>query len=319
MRGWIAGALATLLSTLVALAAVEIGLRLFGDVRNVGPAFSQFDATYGKRLKPDATIRRVTPEFTMTLTTNAQGFRGPPLPASLAGAIVFTGDSFTMGYGVNDGEEFPALVRAALAPDGPPVINGGIGNTGNAHSLIWLEDELKGEAIGQLVLQLTGNDFANNRDERLFALTDDGRLERLPPRPPGARRNLQVLIEAVPGLADLHLLGLLRQAATAIAAPEATASGATTAGPDDALTFALVDAILALAEAQAWPVFGLSVDIEGERAARLQEIFAARDVPLLFVPSKADRPDLYFEIDGHWRPEGHRFVADLVLRQLARP
>lgn len=312
MRSLLAGLVATIASTMVALVVVEVGLRMVGSVRNVGPSFTEFDETYGKRLKPDASIVRITPEFTMTLTTSADGFRGPPLPDSFDDAIIFTGDSFTMGYGVEDGEAFPALVRAALADEEIAVVNAGVGNTGNGHTLIWLEDNVVGAEVRHLVVQLTDNDFANNRDEKLFAISPQGTLERQPPRPPGTLRQIQAMVEAVPGLADLHLIGLLRQASTAMAAPAAEPVPTSTAS-DDALTYALVERILSLANAQNWPVLGLAIDIEGERAGRLAEVFESHGSPLEFIPPRTERPDLYFAVDGHWRASGHRFVADLVI------
>jgi hypothetical protein len=34
------------------------------------------------------------------------------------------------------------------------------------------------------------------------------------------------------------------------------------------------------------------------------------------VPGKRERPDLYFEVDGHWNSAGHAFAAERVLERL---
>lgn len=115
-------------------AGLEILVRLFVPVRNVGPTFSVYDSVYGKRHKPSFQTVRSSPEFRMAFTTNSEGFRGPEEPKR-KGGVLFIGDSFTEGYGVNDGEEFPALVRdemrKRMGRAAPPVWNAGIGDVGN--------------------------------------------------------------------------------------------------------------------------------------------------------------------------------------------
>src|SRR5262245_5879731 len=151
-----------LASMLLSLALAEVAVRLLVTVRDVGPVFSVPDPWFGKRLKPNLSAVRTTPEFTMRLTTNSFGFRGPQTDRLPLHAILFLGDSFTMGYGVSDGEEYPALIAAALqqryAKSAPPVINAGIGNSGNG---FWLKILARyGEAIQPrvVVMQVFEND-----------------------------------------------------------------------------------------------------------------------------------------------------------------
>ena len=93
------------ISTLLTLALCEVVVRIFIPVRNVGPSLTIYDPVYGKRLKKNFTATRTTPEFTMQFTTNSLGFRGPEPEVFPYRPILFLGDSFTAGYGVNDGEE----------------------------------------------------------------------------------------------------------------------------------------------------------------------------------------------------------------------
>ena len=312
-------ALLVVLALSLSLAAAEAVLRVLGTVRNVGPSFSQYDPVYGKSLKPDVTIHRSTPEFEMTLTTNARGFRGPPLPSRLDGAILVIGDSFTMGYGVDDGEEYPALLRAALTEKfgerAPPVVNLGIGNSGNGRALLWLENEADAFEPSMVILQLTGNDLTDNLRERLFTFDAAGSLRRHPPTAPGLTRRAQALIEAVPGLADLYLVGLLREAALALRSGSGEVSAEEMEG-GATLTMALLEATLELIEARDWPVFGLLVEVDEPMRSRITRLFERHGHGLASVPAKAEKPELYYVLDGHWNARGHVFVAGLLESRL---
>ncbi len=281
----------------------ETAARLLAPVRNVGPAFTVFDPVYGKRLKKKLRCERITPEFRMRLTTNALGFRGPEPPAASRGGIVFLGDSFTLGYGVDDGQEYPDLVRRILGVTG---INAGIGNAGNGHWILFLRREAARFHPWSVVLQLSANDFEDNLTDGLFRLGPAGDLRELtPPRRYGARV-IQETIEAIPGLSYSYLVGLLRQA---------TERAARRAGPraaDDALTCRLLEEALDLCRARGWPAVGLSADLEEGRLAAVETVFAASGSRLLRAPLKRDRPDLYYRVDGHWNPAGHAWVARQV-------
>ncbi len=97
------GIVSVFLGLILALIISEVFIRLFITVRNVGPSFTVYDSVYGKRLKKDFSTTRITPEFKMKFTTNSLGFRGPEINFPVNSSIIFLGDSFSMGYGVNDG------------------------------------------------------------------------------------------------------------------------------------------------------------------------------------------------------------------------
>jgi hypothetical protein len=58
------------------------------------------------------------------------------------------------------------------------------------------------------------------------------------------------------------------------------------------------------------------VGLEGKHLNRIQTIFQSHHVPVLLAPTKPERPDLHYKIDGHWNSAGHAFVARAVFDQL---
>jgi lysophospholipase L1-like esterase len=320
LSGAIKGIAALVVTTVFSLLLCEALVRAFVIVRNVGPSFTVFDPEYGKRLKPGFSTRRIAPEFDMRLTTNTLGFRGPEPTGPLEGVVLFLGDSFTMGYGVNDGEEFPALVRARLeaAPSGPiPVINAGIGDTGNGRWLKFLRGEARGYSPRLVVLQVHANDFQDNPAEGLFALGPDGGLVALPPRVPGTLRRIQGFVESVPGLSFSYLIGLAKQLSwpRGSAPPPDGAAAPDPSQPSDAdrLTLALVDASVQECVANGWPVLLLLADVSEPKASWLRDAALARGAAVLEIPEKAKRPDLYFSLDGHWTTVGQAYTAERLL------
>ncbi len=323
MSGPIRGVATLVATTCLSLLLCEMLVRAFVVVRNVGPSFTVFDAEYGKRLKPSYSTERIAPEFRMRLTTNSLGFRGPEPAEPPQGAIVFLGDSFTMGYGVSDGEEFPALIRerlSATSPGGVPVINAGIGDTGNGRWVKFLRGEARRYSPRLVVLQVHANDFADNPAEGLFALDSDGGLIALPPRPPGLTRRVQALVEAVPGLSFSYLVGLAKQLSwpRGLQKPPDDGPSADSASPGkvDRLTLALVEESVKICRENHWPVMVLLTDVAEPRAGWLREAALGLGAVVVEIPEKAVRPDLYFELDGHWTREGHVYTAERILERL---
>lgn len=74
-------------------------------VRNIGPTFTEYDSNYGKKLKSNFKCIRIILEFRMQFSTNLLGFRRPEQMSYPHRFNLFLGDSFTLGYGVNDGEK----------------------------------------------------------------------------------------------------------------------------------------------------------------------------------------------------------------------
>jgi hypothetical protein len=300
--------------SLIMLAACELVVRAFVTVRNVGPSFTMYSSVYGKRLWPSISVTRITPEFTMRLSTNAQGFRQPDVVPLGSHPVLFLGNSFTMGYGVDDGDDFVALIRKAQPRTNGPFLNAGMGDNGNGRWLKFLTLEAPRYAPRLVVLQVMENDFEDNLVEGLFVLRDRNLIEQpIPPPGPGRR-----IMEVVPQLAYLHVVGLLRQVRW-----PAWKGGADRDIPDrsehlDELTYRLIERALQLCQDQGWPLLGLNVGIGGERLERMRQFFEKHGVRLLDAPGRETHPELYYGIDGHWNADGHAYVARMLMEALPR-
>lgn len=307
--------------TLLCLVALEVLVRLFIPVRNVGASFTEYDAYFGKALKPSFETVRITPEFEMTFTTNANRRRGTEMDPP-RGGVLFIGDSFTMGYGVDDGREFPALVGKQLeAKLGHPVstVNIGMGNNGNGRWIRFLERDAEAIAPRVVVMQVCDNDYLDNLTEGLYSLDDQGALVRHEVPAPGFSRKAQQIVEALPFVADSYLMGLAQQ--LALPRPPEPVPGAqtatTTAAPTDVITYRLIERAIEICEERGWPVLGVTAHVEGERRERLQRLFERHGVDVIHVPLREERPDLYFEVDAHWNEAGQAYVAEKVTSWLA--
>lgn len=313
----------------VALALAEVLTRLFIPVRDVGALFTVNDPVMGKRIKKNFHTVRITPEFTMTFTSNSFGFRGQEPDPAATNSILFIGDSCTMGHGVNDGEEFPALIKASLdeAPGRHSVniINTGMGDSGNGRWIKLLKGDADRFKPRLVVLQVSGNDFDDNVREGMFSVSDSGTLSELPVKVDKAK-SLEPFLDAIPGLSNSYFYSLVRQSygeykraqsykktASAPSKEAAPRVGIDYAGQ---LTERLIAEAVSVCQAKGYPVIAVLANLEGNRLNRVQDLFQSRHVPTLTIPSKTERPDLYYKIDGHWNQAGNAFVASAVLNQM---
>ncbi len=316
-------------SLLVALVLAELVIRWTVPVRNVGPAFTTYDPVYRRRNKKNASFWTKSPEFQFRFSTNSYGFRGPEAASLPRHVILFLGDSFTQGYGVDDGREFASLVgdrlREHFGSSAMPVINAGMGNTGNGHWVKFLKREAAQFQPRFVVLQLCRNDFGDNIREKLFKIDSSGQLEELPVPGPDWTRRVQFLIESVPGLHYSHLVGLTKQAVLQIVRTkeaqrikkshhrEADGDRSPSRHSDPAeLTYELVRESLKICRRANWPALVIGVGLPEYVVRRLHELSRDFNTAVVNFPSKEERPDLYFQVDGHWNPAGHEFVANRV-------
>lgn len=315
-----------LLGSLVfTLVLAEVCVRLLVPVRSVGPIGSHYDPVYGKSLKKSYSVWRHSPEFTYLLSTNSLGFRGPEPAAAPKRPVLFLGDSMTMGTGVSDGEEYPQLVGAMLAERAGPayatVVNAGVANTGNGRWVKFLRNEGPRLEPRYVFLQIFPNDFRDNAREHLFRLSESGELQEPPVPPRGSLDRLQAIVESIPLVRHSYLMALVRQTVSNLAARGAAEPSPEKIARHNALTYRIIEEALRTCRDHGWPVAGILAEsarweYDDDQRLEIQGLFERYDAPLLAVPSKVQRPDLYFEVDPHWNTGGHRAVAETVVLQL---
>jgi lysophospholipase L1-like esterase len=231
-----------------------------------------------------------------------------------------------MGYGATDGDEFPARVAKALehqfAADSVPIINAGLGDNGQGRVLKFLRDEAPQYEPRVVVIQLCSNDPSDNIGEHLFTLAPSGDLVEQPVPNPSFKRRAQAWAEAVPVLSYSHLVCLCKQIGSGNDALD-DYSKSLTDRPDDSpatdgekLTNALLERCMDVCDSHHWRVIMLTADFAGPLRAQVAQLCAKRNVPLVAVPPKRGRPDLYYKIDGHWNATGQQYVAKLVTDRL---
>jgi lysophospholipase L1-like esterase len=255
------------------------------------------------------------------LSTNSRGPRGPELALGDrdAGAqILFVGDSFTEGYGVDDGDEFPQLVGRQLSNQAvrAEIVNEGIGDTGTGRALRLVRAYVaKAPRTSALVYQFSMNDFDDNVRDGFFHLDSNGSLVESPtPVPISFLRKVQPVIDSIPGLSQSHFLAALVQVARSVGRPtrQDPAPLAASSGNREVLTLRLVTEIIATARRAGWHVVVIVADAPAAVAERIGEVARAGSAAFVAIPPKSQRPDLYYRIDGHWNRAGHAEAAARV-------
>lgn len=161
-----------LASLLIALLVGEAALRIMGyDPAFVNPlnAFHKGDSKLGWEGVADFSARFEKPEFNVLVESNSEGFRArksPVKPTGNAKQIFFIGDSFTWGWGVNNGEVFTDVLQTVLGAN-YNVQNYGVNAYGTTQEMLLFKRLLNhGKQPDSLYLMVFSNDFSDNLDSR---------------------------------------------------------------------------------------------------------------------------------------------------------
>lgn len=223
-------------STAAGLLLAEALVRLFFPQALLVP--SQDEVNGVTTVRPNVFGRNCIPGlFDVTISTNAQRFRGPknynarPGPDVLRVAAL--GDSFTFGGGAGDDESYPAqlerllqarLVQAPSTHTSVEVINAGTPGTGTGEQALWYANWVSGFRPQVVILTVISNDVDDDLLKRVFVLDGDGRAA---PRPAAKidsasrhERRARRLVNAIPGYRFLaqrsELIGLARIAGSSL-------------------------------------------------------------------------------------------------------
>ena len=133
---------------------------------------------YGFQLYESRIVEHTVPgQWEFTYTNNHLGYRGPAIPISnryMKDNIVVLGDSNSYGMGVNDGEEYSAVMNELL-DDSRQVINLGVWGYGLTQQIRRFYEFGVLYQPSIVVLQFAGNDITDNL---LYDVTkvEDGRF-----------------------------------------------------------------------------------------------------------------------------------------------
>ena len=288
------------------------------------PECARFDAELAYTLKPPG-CRFANREFSTELRVNGAGLRDDA--ASLAGPeVVVLGDSFAMGWGVEQEESFPELLETGL---GRRVLNAGVSSYGTARALATLT-RIDRSRLKVLVVQYNDNDFRENQaflqaGGRLPTMSEDQyrrQVEKHLRKTRGYRFGL-LLYEAQKRVVNqtLHALkGKERREAQTAAADHAAQAAAFL----DVLERTPVDlsgvAVVVLELSDRGRNDALFARALCDALARRGTRPGLRGVEVLDV-SPWVGPELAYDWDPHLRADGHRAVAarlaPIVSRALA--
>jgi hypothetical protein len=148
------------LSTLLAVAALEIALRLFYPQETLRPRWA-YSPQYCFTVYPDVRMVHERPgRWRFVYTTNRDRYRGKivPFPGDhYRVTVVVLGDSYSFGAGVQDDEVYSATLQAGL-PESYQVVNLGIGGWGLTQEIRRYYDFGARYAPRFVILQFSAND-----------------------------------------------------------------------------------------------------------------------------------------------------------------
>ena len=120
--------------------------------------YSEYDSSLFYTLKDQAEFMYTNPEFSDSFRTNSQGFRDDE--ASLIDpAILFLGDSYTLGWGVEQNDTYPSIVEKKTGLNG---LNTGVSSYGTARESIVLSS-LDTSHVDFIIWQYCYNDEIENK------------------------------------------------------------------------------------------------------------------------------------------------------------
>jgi lysophospholipase L1-like esterase len=328
---------------LIGALLVELALRTVYTIPEVAdPLYSchQSDSVLGWRGRRDLRMRFRRPDFDVLVEHGRDGWRrpDPPPPANPVRRILVLGDSFTWGWGVDQGDVFSDHLQRRL-PAGVAVYNRGVNGYGTGQEYLLLQQELAARSYDVVVLLFFGNDVADNVNPKrgrrpLFAL--EGPALVPPNRPPQPLMSpLQRFFKdhsRAYQLADVAVDAMRRWLRDEDHAPPVDPSDvAFSQLPGRAVTMRLLAEMRRLATAHGAQFVLVYVPDAGEvepgragdpsrRAVHAMiHAVAARDaIPLIdltdaFAAQARRGRVLIFPHDDHWTPAGHALAAQTLL------
>jgi hypothetical protein len=265
------------------------------------------------------------PEFKVTITFEPAGpRRQPPASPSAVGPVVVTGDSFAMGWGVEDGETFSALLAQR---HGWPTVNTAVSSYGTARELMRLRRLGLLREAHTVIIAYCYNDPEENR---AFVRDPVGFIASR--NPAELWKTLGRYHQIAPTLGNVSRLALhtlrerikadgLRKTLTGLLTSHFSPTGELVEASQPARVMAedfltVIDAFPELAEKR---LVVTEINDWGRTTRFLPELssLAVRRKNLTVVPIQFERED-FFRFDNHLNAQGHGKVAASLNRALAQ-
>lgn len=306
-------------STVAALVMAEMAVRFFPDFQprprlSVGelqdrpqPHFVS-DPVTGWRMRPSHQFLLNTHDYRTTYSSNAQGFRRNSDfgPAERRRKIALIGDSFAFGLGVQYEETYGALIESAL----PGTVVYNLAMPAFGLDQIWFS--VRHHALplrpDLVIVAFISDDFTRSQSAHTmlnkpsFKLVDGRLVSRTAEDRPNA------LVRFLEHHSHLWMAGRLGSIWLAYRVPF---------GEWWFLNEAILDALRADCRGSGTPVLFLYHPSKAWRPVPTLRGYMAR-VGANFIDLTDQQPSapggIFFPRDMHLTPQGHRFVADAVLR-----
>jgi hypothetical protein len=169
------------------LAIVELGFRrVLGTTFMNGQLYFLAHSDYlPGTLTPNMKLRSVRDEYDVTYQTNALGYRGEfpksiRKPAGVKRAILL-GDSFTLGWGIEESKSFAGILTARFKTKGVEIINAGYHAcySPDAYYAYVVKEGLELQPDLLIIYIFTGNDWDDMEANRWFAVDENGGPTRI--------------------------------------------------------------------------------------------------------------------------------------------
>ena len=273
---------------------------------NMDPRCSRYDERLLYTLRPGQ-CRFANREFDTHYRINSAGLRDEE-DALVAPEVIFLGDSFTMGWGVEQDEAFPGRVARMT---GLKTLNTGITSFGTARETLLFE-RLDRSNLRAVVLQYSENDYEENRyfaTHGTLRPSEKDRFDRLARK---AAKNTRYF-------PFKYVYSVFRVSIRATGGPPIT--------PDQEVDV-LLPLLRRITEAAGEaPVLVFDYRPSRDRHRRFNDALARRlagdptlgpRVRVVDVAADLDGDDLFI-LDDHWRAQGHEKVAAGLARHIASP
>jgi len=314
--------LVVVVATVVALGVCEVLIAVLPVSLRPAPLFPgdivpELDATtdplIGWKLPPSTVFEEATGEYSVSYASNSLGFRSRREYSADPPPVVFLGDSYTFGSGVQDDETFVALVDRELGAE-VPCYNMGIGGFGIDQMWMTLRHYALPLQPRAVVLAFIRYDLDRSlsayrrghiwREKPVYRVADGELVPMTVSNRPGAVQRLllqrsglvAVWRKVEHSLARRYEVGRTWKVNRALF--EAIRDDCAEAGA------ALLVVHIPVNRQHPTPVF--------------DRVFAEIGVPYLdlgeWMPEDSD--GLYYPEDRHLTPAGHRSVASVIVEQL---